>query len=84
MKIKERIKTTSFWAGLIGTVILILSAFGVEVGDDTASAVINAVCSVLAVFGIVRIPDGVKPAEQDVCTDDEVEVFTDDVTDSRS
>ncbi|MBD5131959.1 MAG: hypothetical protein HDT28_05140 [Clostridiales bacterium] len=50
---KQRIKSMSFWIGLIGSVILILSAFGVEIGDETANAVINGVCSLLVVFGIV-------------------------------
>lgn len=56
MKIKDRIKTTSFWVGLIGAVFLILGAFGVEIGDETASAVINAVCSLLVLFGVVSAP----------------------------
>lgn len=48
----ERIKSTSFWAGLIGAVFLILGAFGVEIGDEAASAVINGVCSALIMLGI--------------------------------
>lgn len=56
MKLKDRIKTTSFWAGLIGAIFLALGAFGVDIGDETASAVINAVCSVLVVFGVVSAP----------------------------
>lgn len=49
----ERIKSTGFWAGLIGAVFLILGAFGVEIGDEVASTVINSVCSVLIMLGIV-------------------------------
>ena len=56
MNIKDRIKSKSFWAGLIGSVFLILSAFGVDVGDQTASAVINAVCSLLVVLRMVASP----------------------------
>ncbi|MDE7107206.1 MAG: phage holin family protein [Clostridiales bacterium] len=48
----ERIKSTSFWAGLIGAVFLILGAFGMEIGDEVASTVINGVCSVLIMLGI--------------------------------
>lgn len=67
MNIKDRIKSKSFWAGLIGSVFLILSAFGVDVGDQTASAVINAVCSLLVVLGIVASPvsDGGQPSGAD-------------------
>lgn len=56
MNIKERIKSVGFWVGLISTVFLALGAFGVEVGDETASAIINAVCSLLVVFGIATSP----------------------------
>ncbi len=56
MKIKERMKNAGFWVSLISSVFLILGAFGVEVGDQTASAVINAVCSALVVLGIISDP----------------------------
>lgn len=56
----ERIKSTSFWAGLIGAVFLILSAFGVEIGDEVASAVINGVCSALIMLGIAAPPAKAK------------------------
>lgn len=70
----ERIKSTSFWAGLIGAVFLILGAFGVEIGDEVASTVINSVCSVLIMLGIAVPPakdkndkdgDGSPPTEKD-------------------
>ncbi len=56
MKIKERIKNAGFWVSLISSVFLILGAFGIEIGDATASAVINGVCSLLVVFGIISDP----------------------------
>ena len=56
---KEKIKHASFWVGLIGAVFLILGAFGVEIGDDTATTVVNAVCSLLVMLGIV-VPE--KPS----------------------
>ncbi|MDE5562004.1 MAG: hypothetical protein K2K13_03660 [Clostridiales bacterium] len=68
----ERLKSTSFWAGLIGAVFLILSAFGVEIGDEVASTVINGVCSALIMLGIAAPPakakdgeDGGKPKSED-------------------
>ena len=66
----ERIKSTSFWAGLIGAVFLILGAFGVEIGDEVASTVINSVCSVLIMLGIAVPPakakgEKVLPTEKD-------------------
>ncbi len=56
MKIKDRLKNAGFWVSLISGVFLILGAFGVEVGDETVSAIINAVCSVLVMLGIVSDP----------------------------
>lgn len=56
MNIKDRIKSMSFWAGIIGAVILILGAFGVEIEGETANTVVNAVCSVLVLLGIVTVP----------------------------
>ena len=39
MKIKERIKNVGFWVSLLGSVFLMLGAFGIEIGDETASAI---------------------------------------------
>ncbi|MCX4312645.1 MAG: phage holin [Clostridia bacterium] len=64
MKLKDRIKTVGFWAGLVGAVILILGAFGVEISDETANTVVNAVCSLLVVFGIVSSPKQTRDDEQ--------------------
>ncbi len=56
MKIKERIKNVGFWVSLLGSVFLMLGAFGIEIGDETASAIINAVSSMLVLFGIASDP----------------------------
>ena len=55
-KIKERAKNIGFWISIASSVMLILGAFGVEIGDDTVSAVINGVASFLVVCGIVSDP----------------------------
>ena len=59
---KERIKSTGFWVGLISAVFLILGAFGVEIGDQTASKVINGICSALVMLGVVS-PVGGKSTD---------------------
>ncbi len=56
MKIKERIKNVGFWVSIISAVFLILGAFGVEIGDETSGSIINAICSLLVVTGIVSDP----------------------------
>lgn len=67
MKLKDRIKSAGFWTGLLGALFLILGAFGVEIGDQTATAIINSVCSMLVVFGIVTVP---KPADPENRSDE--------------
>lgn len=62
---KERIKSTSFWVGIISAVFLILGAFGVEIGDQTASTVINGICSALVMLGIITPPTGSAPDKSD-------------------
>lgn len=69
---KERIKSVGFWAELIGAVFLILSAFGVEIGDDMASTVINGICSALIMLGIAVPPAKAKnDGEQNVLPPEE-------------
>lgn len=73
MKLKERIKNVGFWASLIGSVFLIIGAFGVEIGGDVMNEVINAVCSLLVVFGIVSDPTaglGYLDANKDASADE--------------
>lgn len=69
----ERIKSTSFWAGLIGAVFLILSAFGVEIGDEVASTVINGVCSALIMLGIAAPPAKAKDVYSNDTEDSDAE-----------
>lgn len=60
MKIKDRMKNIGFWISLIGSIFLILGAFGVEIADETANAIINAVSSALVMLGIVSNPTSGK------------------------
>ncbi|MDE6029263.1 MAG: holin [Clostridiales bacterium] len=64
----ERIKSASFWVELIGAVFLILGAFGVEIGDEVASTVVNGICSVLIMLGIV-VPS--KPRNTTAASNDD-------------
>lgn len=61
----ERLKSKSFWISLISAVFLILGAFGVEIGDETASTVINGVCSVLVMLGIAAPSSSVDATGKD-------------------
>ncbi len=56
MKLKERAKNIGFWVSLLGSIFLILGAFGVKVPNATADSIVSAVCSLLVVLGIVSDP----------------------------
>lgn len=60
----QKLKSTSFWVSLVSAVFLILGAFGVEIGDQTASAVINGICSALVMLGIASPTGGNKTDDQ--------------------
>lgn len=60
MTIKERLKSWPVWLSVLGSVGIILNAFGVfeKVGIDcmTFDVVMNAVGSILIAFGILNNP----------------------------
>lgn len=72
MKLKERMKNIGFWVSLMSSIVLILGAFGVEIGDEVANSVINGVCSLLVVFGIVSDPTTGKGYLDGVSSPDEL------------
>lgn len=55
---KKRIKTTSFWLGLSGAVVIFVSAiasiFGIKIQSEVIEDIIMSVCSVLICFGFVN------------------------------
>lgn len=72
---KERIKSAGFWVSAISAVFLILGAFGVEIGDAAASNIINGVCSVLIMFGIIKPNGGIAFAgDGDEATSDDDDI----------
>lgn len=88
MKIQSRLKNAGFWVSLLSAVFLILGAFGVEIAGETADAVINAVCSLLVVFGIVSDPttgkgylDGVIPLDIDDLQESDTAVESEEAND---
>ncbi len=80
MNFKDRIKSAGFWTGIVGSLFLMLGAFGVDIGDETVQAVVNAVCSALVVFGIITVPNAGKSDREDTDggADDEKSGGTDD------
>lgn len=60
MKIKDKIKSYSFWVSLASAVILILkllgNRFGFTVDETMISDLFTALCSVLVLLGIIVVP----------------------------
>ena len=54
---KEKIKTTSFWLGLSGALVLIADCvsdiFGIAMFSDKVESVVITICSVLVLLGII-------------------------------
>lgn len=61
---KNKIKTTSFWLGIGGSIIIVISSlsnlFGFEICTDAIENIIVSVCSALVLLGIIT-----KKTEQD-------------------
>lgn len=57
---KKKIKQYSFWTGLAGAVVILLTAlsnaFGFEFEHQIVTDIIMAICGVLVVFGVVNAP----------------------------
>lgn len=83
MNLKEKIKSVGFWSGLIGTLFLVLSAFGVDIGDQTANAVVNSVCSLLVMFGIISSPAESEIKEGGKNGDNDVSAASEEQTDKK-
>lgn len=83
MNLKEKIKSVGFWSGLIGTLFLVLSAFGVDIGDQTVNAVVNSVCSLLVMFGIISSPAETEVKEGEENGEDAVGEASEDQTDKK-
>ena len=60
MKLKDKIKSYSFWVSIASAVILILKVlgnrFGFVVDESMVSDIFTAICSVLVLLGIIVVP----------------------------
>lgn len=60
MKLKDKIKSYSFWVSIASAVILILkvlgSRFGFVVDESMVSDIFTALCSILVLMGIIVVP----------------------------
>lgn len=55
---KNKIRTTSFWLGLSGAIVVLASAisnlFGVSISSSVVEDIVLSVCAVLICFGFVN------------------------------
>lgn len=55
---KAKIKTVSFWTGLIGAILMIVDAisgfFGIDSISNTLSDILFSLCTILIVAGVIN------------------------------
>lgn len=61
MNFKTKLKSSNFWTGLAAAVFILLRALGVELNAEAQDAVLNAMCALLVVLGIVCDNGKIKP-----------------------
>ena len=68
MKLKDKIKSYSFWVSIASAVILILKVlgnrFGFVVDESMVSDIFTALCSILVLMGIIVVPSAQGGQEQ--------------------
>lgn len=52
----QKLKNYGFWLSLAGAIVYLLQACGIKIEQPVAEAVINGICGVLIVLGIINNP----------------------------
>lgn len=90
MKLKDKIKSYSFWVSLASAIILILKVlgnrFGFTVDETMVSDLFTALCSILVLLGIIVIPSSPVSANGGCksTSKDKLNIITEDLTNSDS
>lgn len=70
MKLKDKIKSYSFWVSLASAIVLILkvlgSRFGFTIDESMLSDLFTALCSILVLLGIIVIPTNTQQPYPDI------------------
>ncbi len=76
MKIKELIKSYSFWTALAGALVVFIGVlgdvFGFSVKDSIINDVVMGIAGILVVFGVVTMPVKKQEAENKTETTEEI------------
>lgn len=82
MKLREKIKSYSFWVSLSSAVILILkvlgSRFGFVIDETMVSDLFTAMCSILVILGIIVVPQ--QPVKETYKEEQKNEIIQNDST----
>lgn len=74
----QRIKTKKFWISFVSIVIMLLQLFGVKVDAPYINEVVNSICAVLILLGLL------DPGQDDPIVKDDGEITDEGKTDERS
>lgn len=60
MNLKQKFKNYGFWMSLTAAIILVLQTLGKNIGfsvnDEAITSIVNSICGVLIVLGIISNP----------------------------
>ncbi|MCS1350524.1 phage holin family protein [Mechercharimyces sp. CAU 1602] len=57
MRWENRLRNYGFWAAIAALIPIILQLFGIDIVPAKYEVIVNAILSVLVVFGVINNPD---------------------------
>lgn len=84
---KNKLRTTSFWLGLSGALVVLIGSigrlFGLNISSALVEDIILSICSVLICFGFVnkKNDDGAEETKEELLEEINDEIHKDDTDD---
>lgn len=63
-KITERLKNPITWVGIAGYILTIASTLGFKIDNNAVMTIIQSICAILVLLGILNKPKGGGNAEK--------------------
>lgn len=67
---KEKLKSYSFWVGLIASIMLVVKFiaenFGFSINEESINTVVNSILGILTVFGVINKPKEKNDSNENV------------------
>lgn len=67
---KEKLKSYSFWVGLIASIMLVVKfvaeSFGLSINEESIDTVVNSILGILTVFGVINKPKEKNDSNENV------------------